>query len=127
VTYQSKAKYDFNKLADSYDSWYNSSVGQMYDRLEKKAFDSLLGNYNNGKQLLEIGCGTGHWSRFFSEKGFEVTGIDISEKMINTANKKTYQIVISRYLTAGACLFLIIVLMLQQQLLLSNLVKIPKK
>jgi len=88
VENQSKAKYDFNKLADSYDSWYNSSAGQMYDRLEKKAFDSLRGNYNNGKQLLEIGCGTGHWSRYFREKGFEVTGIDISGEMINTANKK---------------------------------------
>jgi len=88
MTDQSKAKYDFNKKADSYDSWYNSTIGSMYDRLEKKAFDKLLTNYDGGKQLLEIGCGTGHWSRFFSEKGFEVTGIDISEEMIKTANRK---------------------------------------
>jgi ubiquinone/menaquinone biosynthesis C-methylase UbiE len=60
----------------------------MYDRLEKKALDSLIGSHNNGKQLLEVGCGTGHWSRYFSVKGFEVTGIDISEKMIETAGKK---------------------------------------
>ena len=89
MTNQSYAKYDFNKLADSYDNWYNSVVGQMYDKLEKKAFDSLIGNHNGGrKQLLEIGCGTGHWSKFFSEKGFEVTGIDVSEQMIATVNKK---------------------------------------
>jgi len=88
MTNQSKAKYDFNKLADSYDSWYGSAVGQMCDRLEKKAFDRLLGSHTGNKQFLEIGCGTGHWSRYFSEKGFEVTGIDISEKMVETANKK---------------------------------------
>jgi len=88
VTNQSKAKYDFNKLADNYDNWYGSAVGQMYDRLEKKAFDSLLGSHNGGKQLLEIGCGTGHWSKYFSEKGFEVTGIDVSQEMIKTANRK---------------------------------------
>jgi len=80
--------FDFDKLADSYDNWYGSAAGQMYDRLEKKTFDSLAGEHNNGKQLLEIGCGTGRWSRYFSEKGFKVTGIDISEEMINTANKK---------------------------------------
>ena len=88
VANQSKTSYDFDKLANSYDNWYNSATGQMYDKLEKKAFDSLIGNHNDSKQLLEIGCGTGHWSRFFSEKGFEVMGIDISEKMVKTANKK---------------------------------------
>ena len=88
VANQSEKNYDFDKLADSYDNWYSSAVGQMYDKLEKKALDSLVGSHNSGKQLLEVGCGTGHWSRFFSEKGFEVTGIDISEEMIETAGKK---------------------------------------
>ena len=88
VANQTKRYYDFDKLADSYDKWYDSAAGQMYDRLEKKAFDSLAGECNNGKQLLEIGCGTGHWSRYFSEKEFEVTGIDISREMIATASKK---------------------------------------
>jgi len=85
---QSKKTFDFDKLADSYDSWYFSAIGSMYDKLEKKAFDELLADYDGGKQLLEIGCGTGHWSRYFSEKGFEVTGLDISGKMIETASKK---------------------------------------
>jgi len=88
VANQSETNYDFDKLADSYDKWYSSVVGQMYDRFEKKAFDSLVGNHNNGKQLLEIGCGTGHWSRYFTKKGFEVTGVDISEEMVKTAQKK---------------------------------------
>lgn len=81
-------RFDFNEAAGSYDMWYNSARGAMYDRLEKQAFDRLLANDNQGKSLLEIGCGTGHWSRYFSEKGFEVTGIDISEEMINIARGK---------------------------------------
>ena len=88
VANQSKAIYDFDKLANRYDDWYCSATGQMYDKLEKKAFEKLLTNYSSGKQFLEIGCGTGHWSKFFSERGFEVTGIDISEEMIKTANRK---------------------------------------
>jgi ubiquinone/menaquinone biosynthesis C-methylase UbiE len=79
---------DFGKIADSYDKWYDTARGAMYDRLEKKAFDHLLQKSYYDKNLLEIGCGTGHWSKYFSEKGFKVVGIDTSEEMINIAGKK---------------------------------------
>jgi ubiquinone/menaquinone biosynthesis C-methylase UbiE len=48
----------------------------------------LLKDHNDGKRLLEVGCGTGHWSKFFSTKGYEITGIDISERMIAIAKDK---------------------------------------
>ena len=60
----------------------------MYDRLEKKLIADFLPRKTEGKKLLEIGCGTGHWSRFFSQCGFKLTGLDISEAMINTARQK---------------------------------------
>ena len=60
----------------------------MYDRLEKQALDGLLENYNKRRALLETGCGTGHWSKYFSAKGFEVTGIDTSKQMIKKACEK---------------------------------------
>jgi len=82
------SRFDFNLVADSYDSWYAGRRGAMYDRLEKKLITSLLPAKAGGKKLLEVGCGTGHWSRFFSEFGFRVTGVDISERMINAALEK---------------------------------------
>ena len=82
------SRFDFDLLADSYDDWYAGRRGGMYDRLEKKLIADFLPANTEGKQLLEIGCGTGHWSRFFSEYGFEVTGLDISERMINAALQK---------------------------------------
>ncbi len=85
---EKQSRFDFDLLADKYDSWYESTKGRMYDRLEKKAISHYLSPGAKGKKLLEIGCGTGHWSRFFSEYGFEVTGVDISERMINTAKSK---------------------------------------
>jgi len=85
---QSASYFNFDEVANSYDSWYADRRGAMYDRLEKKLIANFLPTETEGKRLLEIGCGTGHWSRFFSQCGFEVTGLDISERMVNTALQK---------------------------------------
>lgn len=86
---ESKAsRFDFDLIADSYDSWYAGRRGAMYDRLEKKAIIRYLPPHAKGEKLLEVGCGTGHWSQFFSEYGFEVIGVDVSERMIETAKSK---------------------------------------
>jgi len=80
--------FNFNNVADRYDRWYDTPRGAIYDRFEKKAIDELLRNHIKGKRLLEVGCGTGHWSKFFSTKGYEITGIDISERMVTIAKSK---------------------------------------
>jgi len=82
------SRFDCDLVADSYDIWYASRRSAMYDRLEKKLIANFLPTETEGKKLLEVGCGTGHWSRFFSKYGFEVTGLDISERMINVALQK---------------------------------------
>ncbi len=40
----------------------------------------------NGR-ILDLGCGPGHHALFFSEKGFRVVGVDLSENMISIAKK----------------------------------------
>lgn len=84
-------RFDFDFVADTYDQWYETTEGAMYDHLEKKAISKYLPRNVQGKKLLEVGCGTGHWSKFFSKFGFEVTGVDISERMINVAQSKGIQ------------------------------------
>ena len=85
------SRFDFGAVADTYDQWYETAEGAMYDRLEKKAVSRYLRQNTQGKKLLEVGCGTGHWSRFFSDCGFEVTGVDVSERMIKIAQSKNIQ------------------------------------
>ena len=82
------SRFDFDVVADKYDKWYETDEGAMYDRLEKKAVSRYLRQNAQGGKLLEVGCGTGHWSQFFSDRGFEVTGVDISEPMIKVAQSK---------------------------------------
>jgi len=38
-------------------------------------------------RLLDLGCGTGWTSRFFARRGYDVTGVDISDDMISCAEK----------------------------------------
>jgi len=82
------SRFDFGTLADSYDSWYSSPAGAMYDRLEKKAVLRFLPHDGKGRSILEIGCGTGHWSAIFSRLGYQVIGIDISLNMLRKAKEK---------------------------------------
>jgi len=82
------SRFDFDAAADTYDQWYETAEGAMYDRLEKKAVCKYLPRNVQGMKLLEVGCGTGHWSKFFSSYGFEVTGVDVSEPMIKIAQSK---------------------------------------
>jgi len=44
---------------------------------------------NKAGKILDIGCGNGRDSNYFNKKGFQVTGIDISQKAIqkNSKNK----------------------------------------
>ncbi len=42
-----------------------------------------------GGQLLDIGCGEGVYSRLFADKGFAVTGIDVSPTAIVWAKEKS--------------------------------------
>ena len=47
----------------------------------------LIGDVR-GKKVLDVGCGTGFYSLWLSEKGAKVLGIDSSEEMIKIAKEK---------------------------------------
>lgn len=79
--------FDFGNIAGAYDAYYQSEFGKEIDKLEKAIVEGFL-NALNSKNIYEIGCGTGHWTEFFVEKGFSVTGMDISEKMLAVAKSK---------------------------------------
>jgi len=44
-------------------------------------------NYNKHTKILDIGCGTGRHSRELSKRGYKVTGIDLSETLLNRAKE----------------------------------------
>ncbi len=48
--------------------------------------DSMMGNVK-GKKILDAGCGEGYLSRRYAKKGATVTGVDISNKLIELCKK----------------------------------------
>ena len=45
----------------------------------------ILAEHVNGTKALDFGCGTGRSTRFLRKLGFQVTGVDVSEDMLQIA------------------------------------------
>lgn len=71
-------------LAAGYEAWYQTA-GRRADQLEKELLVWLLARFPSAGTLLEVGCGSGHFTRWFREKTWQATGLDISLPMLSEA------------------------------------------
>ncbi len=69
-------------------SWKNEHLNQILQKVESEIIDGWLGDVR-GKDILDLGCGGGRFSREFASRGARVHGIDFSEKSIAVARKIT--------------------------------------
>ncbi|MFV0589828.1 MAG: class I SAM-dependent methyltransferase [Draconibacterium sp.] len=74
-------------VAGEYDAYYTTPQGKKVDDIEKKIISDLMTDIPAG-ELLELGCGTAHWTQYLCEQGFQVTAIDTSDEMLKIARKK---------------------------------------
>ncbi len=79
-------KYQSEETARVYEEYYTAKY-QRADRLEKQLLTKLLDHFRDAKSLLEVGCGTGHFTRWIDSKGIESCGIDTSAPMLKAAKK----------------------------------------
>ena len=68
-------------LVASYEGWYETA-GRRADVLEKQLLDELLTDFPALGTVLEVGCGTGHFSRWFEARGLDVVGADLGMEML---------------------------------------------
>ena len=71
---------------EDYDAWYRSPRGKWIGETEYRLLTKLL-QPMSGESLLDIGCGTGYFTRRFAESGHVVTGVDPSPAMLGFARK----------------------------------------
>ena len=71
----------------AYEAWYHTPRGRWIGDREFILLQSLLRAHKGGS-LLDVGCGTGHFSRRFARLGLSVTGIDPDSEVLNFARKQ---------------------------------------
>ncbi|MBI2313352.1 MAG: class I SAM-dependent methyltransferase [Betaproteobacteria bacterium] len=84
---------------DDYDAWYRTSRGAWIGDTEFSLLGGLLAP-RRGESLLDVGCGTGYFSRRFAGAALAVTGIDADPGMIEFA--RTHAAAGERYLPGDA-------------------------
>ena len=76
-----KALFD-EQIAPHYEAWYETPEGRRADALEKALLRRLLESFPHAQNALEVGCGTGHFTRWLSEQGLRTIGLDLSVAML---------------------------------------------
>ena len=77
----------FEKIASSYDRWYESPEGKYVDTQENELFLRLM-KPQKGQTILEVGCGTGHNILFFQRLGLRVAGLEPAGAMLGIATAR---------------------------------------
>lgn len=72
------------EIAASYENWYLTS-GRQADHREKALLKWLLAIFPRARTVLEVGCGTGHFTRWLDGLGLQVVGLDLSPAMLKEA------------------------------------------
>lgn len=76
----------FDHVALEYDTVFtHSAIGKRQRHL---VYQFLESNLHRWHSIFEINCGTGEDAIFFAQKGKEIIATDISQNMIETAEKK---------------------------------------
>ena len=72
------------EISDKYDSAIDSILGE---KIRSKILEKLNEEDNLGN-LIEIGCGTGYFTKKLANKSDRIISTDISEEMLNIAREK---------------------------------------
>ncbi|MFB6241516.1 MAG: methyltransferase domain-containing protein [Candidatus Nanosalina sp.] len=70
------AKYDDSHSKDNWSEGFRENLSEFQEKVE-------------GTVVLDAGCGPGAVTEFLSKEGFEVTGIDIAEGMVEYARRNS--------------------------------------
>ncbi len=73
------------RVARDYEQWYEHGFGRFAAQQEEALLHRQLQGFPGATSLLEVGCGTGHFTRWFARQGLQVVGLDASPAMLAQA------------------------------------------
>lgn len=83
---QRDAWYFQEDIVKTYESYYQEKYKRA-DTLEKALLEKLLDSLSPVESLLEVGCGTAHFTRWFDSLNLECYGLDMSDLMLKEAKR----------------------------------------
>lgn len=72
----------FEEEAHKYEAWYAKPQGQRVGQAERALIERLLALFPEARSILEIGCGTGQFTRWLAERFPSVIGLDRAPAML---------------------------------------------
>ncbi|PIP24495.1 MAG: hypothetical protein CO140_01235 [Candidatus Moranbacteria bacterium CG_4_9_14_3_um_filter_40_7] len=90
-------EFNLKRSIDDRDSFCCEYADRVKKEIEEsakqdKCFDFFMKSAPkdlSGKKIIDIGCGEGRWSRFFSQRGSVVLGIDKKDQILEVAREKS--------------------------------------
>jgi ubiquinone/menaquinone biosynthesis C-methylase UbiE len=77
-------------------SFYYEIIAPFYDTLVPRdikgicnSVERILKRYNNKKEILDLGCGTGRFTIELAKRGYKMQGFDICDEMLKVARKNS--------------------------------------
>ena len=81
--------YKQTEIAETYDrTRFSSLPGRIFDQLEKRALIRALRELPSGSEIVDVPCGTGRLAEALLNADYRVTGIDVSQAMLDQATRK---------------------------------------
>ncbi len=79
---------------DRYSHYYDTLYAEKDYTDECDFLEKVFGEYADQpvKSVLDLGCGTGGHALLFAQRGYELTGVDISESMLSIAQERTREL-----------------------------------
>jgi len=81
---------DFDAIYGNRNGAIDSVVNRVFRQSMKQRFEMTIAGCSpaEGRKVLDIGCGPGHYSVALAQRGAQVLGIDFAESMINIAETR---------------------------------------
>ncbi|RKX25458.1 MAG: hypothetical protein DRP45_05860 [Candidatus Zixiibacteriota bacterium] len=80
----------YRARAPEYEQIYYRDNPQRRAEIDEQA--GLLRDLVKGKDVLELACGTGYWTKIMSETASSIMAVDSAPEMLVEARKKTYRV-----------------------------------
>ena len=79
-------------MSEKTKNFYNETAEDFHNRNKDKdlteCYQAFEQHLSPGAHILDLGCGPGRDAKHFSENGYQVTGVDFSESMLEIARKE---------------------------------------